>query len=164
MGCFNSAQNGQKWLFLTKLTFGALNTSHRCVSNINHVVLYAGLLYQPFWTIKIQQSRQAGPGKIKIWHTWVILMGHVYQCIWNQTCNWYSMLQKMAVLPLTTGTMVNTLPAGDEMITWAPLVMRNLAHQEKNGTLPVPFLSQREIDERQTLPVMKLGLLQNAHG
>ena len=32
-----------------------------------NIVLYAGYLYQPFWTIKIQPSRQQGPGKVKIW-------------------------------------------------------------------------------------------------
>ena len=34
---------------------------------MKHVVLYLGHLYQPFWTIKIQPSRQQGPGKVKIW-------------------------------------------------------------------------------------------------
>ena len=49
--------------------------------NIKHVVLYVGHLYKPFWTKKIWLGRQEGPGKVKIWHIWVISMGHVHQCI-----------------------------------------------------------------------------------
>ena len=60
-----------------KKTFGAENTPPRCRLNIKHVILYAGHLYQPFWTIKIRTGWQEGPGKVKIWHIWVILMGNV---------------------------------------------------------------------------------------
>ena len=48
---------------------------------MKHVVLYVGHLYKPFWTKKIWPGRQEGPGKVKIWHIWVISMGHVHQCI-----------------------------------------------------------------------------------
>ena len=48
---------------------------------MKHVVLYVGHLYEPFWTKKIWPGRQEGPGKVKIWHIWVISMGNVHKCI-----------------------------------------------------------------------------------
>ena len=42
---------------------------------MRHVILYAGHLYQPFWTIKIRPGRQEGPGKVKMhWYTCSIKM------------------------------------------------------------------------------------------
>ena len=38
-------------------------------------------MYKPFWTKTIWPGWQEGPGKVKIWHIWVISMGHVHQCI-----------------------------------------------------------------------------------
>ena len=48
---------------------------------MKHVVLYVGHMYKPFWTKKIWPGRQEGPGKVKIWHIWVISMGNVHKCI-----------------------------------------------------------------------------------
>ena len=43
-----------------KKTFGAENTPPRCRLNIKHVILYAGHLYQPFWTIKFRTGHING--------------------------------------------------------------------------------------------------------
>ena len=48
---------------------------------MKHVLLYVGHMYKPFWTKKIWPGRQEGPGKVKIWHIWVISMGNVHKCI-----------------------------------------------------------------------------------
>ena len=54
---------------------------HWCEINMKHVILYVGHMYKPFWTKKIWLGRQEGPGKVKIWHIWVISMGNVHKCI-----------------------------------------------------------------------------------
>ena len=85
-----------------KKTFGAENTPPRCRLNIKHVILYAGHLYQPFWTIKIRTGWQEGPGKVKIWPgnalKWTdtlfvpgsqqtIFNGDLRQALWGRSCS-----------------------------------------------------------------------------
>ena len=53
-------------------------TPQRCGYNIKHLVLYAGQLYQPFWTIKIRPGRQEGPKTAKIGYFWRYKYSHFW--------------------------------------------------------------------------------------
>ena len=66
------APKQQKMAIFDKTDFWGLKYPLGCVSNMKHVVLYVGHLYQPFWTIKIRPGRQEGPKTAKRRYIWYL--------------------------------------------------------------------------------------------